>query len=59
MKGYRTLAFNAALALFGVAQAFDWTSVLGSAQAGYVVSAIGVVGMVLRALTTTPVGKSA
>lgn len=59
LKGYRTLIFNAAIALVGVAQAFDWTSVLGSERAGVVVSIIGVAGMVLRAVTTTPVGAPA
>ena len=54
MKGYRTLVFNAAVALVGVAQAFDWTSVLGGQQAGVVVTGIGIAGMVLRSITTTP-----
>lgn len=57
MKGWRTLAFNAALALVGVAQAFDWTSVLGaSPYTGWIMAAVGAVGMVLRSVTSTPVG---
>lgn len=59
LNGYRTLIFNAAVALLGVAQAFDWTSVLGSERAGVVVSAIGFAGMALRWATTTPIGSAA
>jgi hypothetical protein len=58
MKGWRTLGLNAAVALLGVAQATNWTDVLGSnSAAGWVVTGIGVANMVLRSLTTTPVGK--
>ena len=56
MKGWRTLAVNAALALVGVAEAADWTNLLGEGAAGYVVMAIGVANMLLRAMTNTPVG---
>lgn len=60
MKGWRTLGLNAAVALLGVAQATDWTHVLGaSATAGWVVTGIGVANMVLRSVTTTPVGQKA
>ena len=56
-KGWRTLAFNLGVAALGVAQATDWTSVLGpSPYTGWVVMAIGVAGMALRSVTSTPVG---
>lgn len=58
LKGYRTLAFNSLVAILGVAQTFDWTTVLGSSTAGMVVTGIGVAGMVLRTVTDTPVGNS-
>ncbi len=59
MKGWRTLGVNAAVALLGVAQATNWTDVLGSSStAGWVVTGVGVANMVLRSLTTTPVGKA-
>ena len=58
MKGWRTLGMNAALALLGVAQAANWTDVLGpGATAGWVVTGVGVANMVLRSITTTPIGQ--
>ena len=57
MKGWRTLIFNAGVAALGVAAAFDWTSVLAAPYAGLIVTGIGVVGMILRTQTTTPVGQ--
>lgn len=60
MKGWRTLGVNAAVALLGVAQATNWTDVLGSnATAGWVVTGVGIANMLLRAITTTPVGERA
>lgn len=57
MKGWRTLGFNAVVALLGVAQVANWTDILGSSSAaGWVLTAVGVIGMVLRSVTTTPVG---
>jgi hypothetical protein len=58
MKGWRTLGLNAAVALIGVAQATNWTDVLGSSSsAGWIVTGVGVANMVLRSITTTPVGQ--
>ena len=60
MKGWRTLGLNAAVALIGVAQATNWTDVFGSsASAGWIVTGVGIANMVLRSVTTTPVGKNA
>jgi hypothetical protein len=59
MKGWRTLGLNAAVALLGVAQATNWTDVLGAnSSAGWVVTGVGLANMVLRSLTTTPVGQN-
>lgn len=58
MKGWRTLAINLAIAGFGVLEAADWTGLLGNPSAGWAVTGIGVANMVLRSITTTPVGKS-
>jgi hypothetical protein len=58
LKGWRTLAFNAGLAVFGVLQAANWVDLLGSTKAGIAVTVIGVVGAVLRYVTDTPVMKS-
>lgn len=57
MKGWRTLAINLAIAVFGVLEAADWTALLGSSSAGLVVTGIGIANMILRSITTTPVGK--
>lgn len=57
MKGWRTLALNLGIAGFGVLEAADWTSLLGSGKAGLVVTGIGIANMVLRSLTNTPIGQ--
>ena len=59
LTGWKTLIFSAAVALLGVAQAADWTNLLGASKAGYIVAGIGAIGAVLRLFTSTPVGKSA
>ena len=50
--------FNAGLAVFGVLQTANWVDLLGSDKAGIAVTAIGVVGAVLRFMTDTPAMKS-
>jgi hypothetical protein len=57
MKGWRTLALNSALAVFGVLEAADWTSVLGNDSAGWVVAGIAAANLILRTVTNTEVGK--
>lgn len=57
MKGYRTLAFNAAAAAIGFAETIDWVTVLGSARAGWALAAISIGNILLRAATTGPVGR--
>jgi hypothetical protein len=59
MKGWRTLGINLGIATFGVIEATDWTGLLGSGSAGWAVTGIAVANMVLRSITTTPVGKRA
>jgi hypothetical protein len=59
MKGWRTLILNSALAVFGVLEATDWTGMLGSDAAGWVVAAIAGANMLLRTLTNTEVGRGA
>jgi hypothetical protein len=58
LKGWKTLAFNVGLAVFGVLQAADWVDLLGSEKAGIAVTVIGVVGAILRFMTDTPAMKS-
>jgi hypothetical protein len=58
LKGWKTLAFNAGLAVLGVLQAADWVDLLGSEKAGIAITAIGIIGAVLRFVTDTPAMKS-
>lgn len=57
MKGWRTLLFSMAVAAWGVAETFDWTTVLDNPQyAAIAVTVIGAIGAILRKLTNTPLG---
>jgi len=59
MKGYRTLAFSLAVAVFGVLQAFDWTSVVHDPKTmGIITTVIGLAAAGLRMVTTTAPGKA-
>jgi hypothetical protein len=58
LKGWKTLAFNAGLAVLGVLQTANWVDLLGSEKAGIAVTAIGIIGAVLRFVTDTPAMKS-
>ena len=58
MKGWRTLGFNAVVALVGVVVAFNWGDVLDP-KATVIVTTI-VIPMIngwLRTVTDTPIGK--
>lgn len=57
LKGWKTLAFNAGLAVFGVLQTADWVDLLGSERAGIALTAIGIIGAILRFMTDTPAMK--
>jgi hypothetical protein len=58
-KGWRTLGFAALLALVGVAQSFNWVSVIPQNQvwSGAVMIAIGAAIAALRYVTTTSIGQ--
>ncbi len=58
LKGWKTILFNLVIAAVGVLQAADWVDLLGSERAGLAVTAIGIVGTVLRFLTDTPALQS-
>jgi hypothetical protein len=59
LKGYRTLIAAALVAVVGALQGLDWTSLLPAnpRAAGWVVTALGIAMMALRAVTTTPVAS--
>ena len=56
MRGYRTMAFNTGLAIWGVIETADW-GFLEPEYKGPLLIAIGIVGAILRVMTTSPVGK--
>jgi len=58
MKGYRTLIIGALVAVFGIAEGFNWIDILPAEWANFVIGAVGVIMMYLRKITTTPVGDS-
>lgn len=59
MKGWRTLILNLAVAIFGVLEATDWTSLLGADKAGWAVLAIAMANMAMRTITTGQIGEKA
>lgn len=56
LTGWRTIIFNAALAVVGVLQTANWVDVLPSQYVAPLVAVIGMVGIWLRSITKTPVG---
>lgn len=59
LTGYKTLIFGGLLSLLGFLQAFDFTTIItDKTTIGYVTGAIGILVMVLRSLTSTPVASS-
>ena len=56
MSGWKTIAFNMALAVVGVLQTANWVDVIPGAYTGPLVAVIGMVGIWLRSATKTPVG---
>ena len=58
LKGWKTVIFNVITALVGVAEATDWTGLIGDPAAGYALIAVAMVNTILRFVTTTPVGKA-
>jgi hypothetical protein len=58
MKGYRTLIFNILSAILGVLAATDPSGLgLTENQSGVLVTGVAVGNILLRAITTTPIGK--
>lgn len=58
MKGWRTLAFNIALAVGGVLVTFDWGSVLPAQYVGLAAIAVSLINIGLRAITDTRFGQA-
>jgi len=60
MKGFKTLLFASAIALAGVAQTFDWATVIPQDKtwSGIAMLGIGAIIAALRFATNTPAGKA-
>ena len=56
MSGWKTIAFNMALAIVGVLQTANWVDVIPGQYTGPLVAVIGMVGIWLRSVTKTPAG---
>ncbi len=59
LRGWRTLLFSLLLATLGVMEATDWASIVPDGpHKGYWLLAIALSIAWLRAITTTPIGRS-
>jgi len=57
VKGWKTLLASLAIAVMGVLQATDWTTIVPADRVGPVLVGIGVLMAVLRAVTDGPMGR--
>jgi hypothetical protein len=58
-KGYRTFIFGALVSILGVVQGLNWVDVVHDPKvAGWIVAIIGLIVMVLRYFTDTPIGQT-
>ena len=58
--GHERMAYDRARSgpdAFGFLEATDWTTVLGSGTAGWMVTEIGITNMIVRSVTTTRIGQ--
>ena len=59
LKGWRTLLFALLVATIGVLEATDWGSIVPDGPArGWLLLVIALITAWLRAITTTPIGRS-
>jgi hypothetical protein len=56
LKGYKTVIFNSATALAALAQYADLVQVVAPEYVPLVLLVVGIANLVLRYLTTTPIG---
>ena len=56
-KGWKTLVASLAVAIVGVLQSTDWTTIVPPDRVGPVMVGIGVLMAVLRVLTDGPAGR--
>lgn len=58
LKGYRTVLFNAATVVASLAELTHLIDVVAPGSGPLVLLAVGVANLILRYLTTTPIGVS-
>lgn len=59
LTGYKTLLVGSIVTVLGAVQALDWVHLVPNpATAGWIVSALGIIMMVLRMLTNTSAMKT-
>jgi hypothetical protein len=58
LKGYRTIIFNVAVILAGLAEVADVISIVAPGSEPLVLLIVGIANLVLRYLTDTKVGES-
>lgn len=59
IKGWKTALISLLIVVFGALETFDFTAILTPEISGIVVTVIGIVMFILRALTNTSLGKNA
>jgi hypothetical protein len=57
MKGWKTMLVSIVIAVVGVLQSADWATIVSPQNVGPVMLGIGVLVAVLRAITSTPLGR--
>ena len=58
VKGWRTVAVGVVTGIVGFLQSFNFAKIIPPDKIGYVLLGLGVLGVVLRYVTTSAVGKS-
>ena len=58
VKGWRTVAVGVVTGVVGFLQSFDLAQIVSPDKIGYVLLGLGVLGVVLRYITTSAMGKS-
>lgn len=56
VKGWKTLGIMGLFTALGLLQQADWAQLVPPQYVGLAVATVGAAGMILRAITTTPVG---
>lgn len=57
LKGWKTLGVSSAIAVAGVLQTADWTTIVPPDRVGQTLLLIGVIVALLRVVTNSPVGR--